>query len=190
MVQPAGKRVTYAEYMAFTETAEQKYEYVDGQMYAMSGGTIVHGRLIGRLTALIAAAWADRPWVVLPAEVRVRIRAADMATYPDLHVVCTGVEADPDDPHAVINPTVIVEVLSASTEEHDRTTKFRAYRRLKSLREYVTVAQDERSIDVYRRDGRRWVIDTYEASETFRLESLDITLAVDTVYTDRLGTIV
>ncbi|HEY3805650.1 MAG TPA: Uma2 family endonuclease [Kofleriaceae bacterium] len=189
MVEPARRRATYAEYVAFAETVELKQEYVSGEIVAMSGGTIAHGRLIGRLTVLIAGALRERPCVVLPAEVRVRVRVADRATYPDLQVVCGGIETDPDDPHAVVNPTAIIEVLSDSTADADRGDKFVAYRRLRSLREYVLVSQHERNIDVYRRDGRRWVLDAYGAGETFRLESVEVTLAVDDVYTDAFGPI-
>lgn len=127
---------------------------------------------------------------MLPAEVRVRIRAADRATYPDLFVVCNGVESDPDDDHAVVNPTVIVEVLSSSTADSDRGDKFAAYRRLRSLREYVLVSQKERRVDVYRRDERRWNLDEYGAGETLRLESISVELVVDDVYADALGVIV
>ena len=88
-----------------------------------------------------------------------RIRAADRATYPDLHVVCAAVEADPEDRVAVVNPTVIAEVLSDGTEDSDRGDKFLAYSRLRTLREYVVVSQHERRIYVYTRDGRRWVIE-------------------------------
>jgi Uma2 family endonuclease len=190
MVDLALKRATYAEYVAFTETSELKHEYIDGAIVAMSGGTVPHGRLIGRVTALLSRALEGRPCIVLPAEVRVRIRAADRATYPDLFVVCDGVEHDPDDDDAVVNPTLIVEVLSSSTADFDRGDKFAAYRRLRSLREYVLVSQLERRIDVYRRDGRRWHLDDYRPGEQFQLESLSVTLAVDDVYADALGAIV
>jgi Uma2 family endonuclease len=190
MVDIAHKRASYAEYLAFTETSELKYEYIDGEIVAMSGGTIAHGRLIGRVTALISRALEGRPCLVLPAEVRVRIRAADRTTYPDLFVVCDGVEADPDDDHAVINPTVIVEVLSSSTADADRGDKFAAYRRLRSLREYVLVSQLERRIDVYRRDGRRWQLDEYRQGDKLALESIAVVIAVDEIYADALGAIV
>jgi len=190
MVNVARQRATYAEYMAFTDTSEIKHEYIAGEIVAMAGGTIAHGRLIAELTGLVREALKGRPGVVLPAEVRVRIRAADRATYPDLHVVCTAVEADPDDTNAVVNPTVIVEVLSDSTADADRGDKFAAYRRLRSLREYVLVSQHERRIDVYTRDGRRWVLDEYRTGERLRLESIGVALAVDDCYTDALGAIV
>jgi Uma2 family endonuclease len=190
MVDVARKRSSYADYVAFTQAADLKYEYVAGAIVAMSAGAIAHGRLISRVTALIARGLEGRPCIVLPADVRVRIRAADRATYPDLFVVCDGVEHDPEDDHAVVNPTVIVEVLSNSTAESDRGDKFADYRRLRSLREYVLVSQAERRIDVYRRDGRRWHLDEYGADEQAVLEALGVTVAVDAVYTDALGPIV
>lgn len=190
MVDIARRRATYAEYVALTETSELKHEYIDGEIVAMGGGTIAHGRLIGRVTSLVERALEGRPCIVLPAEVRVRIRAAARTTYPDLFVVCDGVEQDPDDDQAVVNPTVIVEVLSKSTADSDRGDKFAAYRRLRSLREYVLVSQLERRVDVYRRDGRRWQLDEYRPGEKFQLESISVALAVDDVYADALGAIV
>jgi len=190
MVDVARKRATYAQYVAFAEASELKHEYIDGTIVAMSGGTIAHGRLIVRLTTLVARALEGRACIVLPSDVRVRIRAADRATYPDLFVVCDGVEHDPDDDHSVVNPTVIVEVLSSSTAESDRGDKFAAYRRLRSLREYVLVSQLERRIDVYRRDERRWHLDEYRPGEQLPLQSISVTLAVDDVYADSLGAIV
>ena len=99
-------------------------------------------------------------------------------------------ERDPDDPHAVVNPLVIVEVLSESNSESHRGDKFADYRRLGSLREYVLVSQRERRVDVYRREGRRWVLDEHGRGESMRLESLDVALAVDDLYVDGLGPIV
>ena len=186
MVDVARKRATYAEYMAFAETSELKHEYIAGEIVAMSGGTIAHGRLIAQITGLLRDALKGRPCIVLPADVRVRVRAADRATYPDLQVVCTAVEADNDDAHAVINPMVIAEVLSDSTADADRGDKFAAYRRLRSLREYVLVSQHERRIDVYTRDGRRWILDEYGSGEQLRLGSIGVELAVDDVYVDAL----
>lgn len=190
MVTVARQRATYAEYMAFTEASEIKHEYIAGEIVAMSGGTIAHGRLIGQMTGLIRDALKGRPCVVLPAEVRVRIRAADRATYPDLHIVCSAVEADPDDAHAVINPTVIVEVLSDSTADSDRGDKFAAYRRLRSLREYVLVSQHERRIDVYRRQETGWHLEDFGRGEWIELTSIGVALSVDEVYRDALGAIV
>lgn len=118
-----------------------------------------------------------------------RIRSAERSTYPDLHVVCGEIERDPDDDHAIVNSTVIVEILSDSIES-DRTEKFAAYRRLRSLREYVLVSQRERRVEVYRRDGRRWHLDEHGPGERLALDSLAIELVVDELYVDRIGPIV
>ena len=190
MVDVARRRSTYAEFLAVANDSEVKYEYVSGEIVAMSGGTVAHARLISRVSSALDRALEGKPCIVLPSDMRVRIRAADRATYPDVFVVCGPPEQDADDDHAVVNPTLVVEVLSDSSSESDRTDKFAAYRRLGSLREYVLVAQRERRIEVYRRDGRRWILDEYVAGERLRLESLDVELAVDDVYVDRVGPIV
>ena len=189
-MDPARHRVTYAEYVQLEASSDIRHEYIAGAIVAMSGGSIEHGRLITQLSGLLWNALQGRSCVVLPANVRVRIRASDRATYPDLHIVCRDIERDADDDHAVVNPTVIIEVLSESTAESDRGDKFAAYRRLHALREYVLVSQSERRIDVYRRDGRRWQLDEYGSGERVTLESIAVELAVDDIYVDGLGTIV
>ena len=190
MADVAKRRLSYAEYLAIEATGPIKHEYVAGLVVAMAGGTIEHGRLVSRLTVLLSSALDGKPCAILPADVRVRIRSADRATYPDLHVVCGEVQRDPDDLDAVVNPLVIVEVLSDSTAESDRGDKFADYPRLRSLKEYVLVSQRERRIDVYHRDGRRWVLEEHIGGERLRLESVGAELAVDDVYADGLGSIV
>jgi len=191
MVDVARRRVAYAEYVAIANDSEIRYEYLDGEVIAMAGGTVEHARLIARAAALIDRALEGRSCIVLPSDLRVRIRAAARSTYPDLHIVCGQPERDPDDDHAIVNPTVIVEVLSDSTAGLDRTEKFAAYRRLPSVREYVLVSQRERRIEIYRRrENRRWQLDEYVAGDRLRLDSLAIELAVDDLYLDRVGIIV
>jgi Uma2 family endonuclease len=190
MVDVARKWATYAEYVAIANDSTVKYEYIAGEIVAMAGGTIAHARLIGRMTSVLDHALEGKRCIVLPSDMRVRIRVADRATYPDLFVVCGQPEQDPSDAHAVVNPTVIVEVLSDSSNDSDRTDKFAAYRRLSSLREYVLVSQRERRIETYRRDGRRWFLDEYGPGERLQLESIVVELAVDDVYVDRVGPII
>ena len=190
MVDVARRRATYAEYVAIANDSAVKYEYVAGEIVAMAGGTIAHARLISRMTSLLDHALEGKPCIVLPSDMRIRIRAADRATYPDLFVVCGPPEQDDNDDHAVVNPTVIVEVLSDSSNESDRTDKFAAYRRLRSLREYVLVSQHERRIDVYRRREAGWLLEDFGPGEHLELASIGASLAVDDVYADALGAIV
>ena len=184
--------MTYAEYLAAEAASEQRHEFIAGEVIAMAGGTIEHGRLLSSMTGLLREALGrgGRPCVVLPSDVRVRIRAADRATYPDLHVVCGDISRDPDDHNAVVNPVVIVEVLSDSTADTDRSEKFADYRKLASLREYILVSQRARRVEIYRRDGRRWTLEEYGPGERFSIAALDVEMAVDEIYTDGLGAIV
>lgn len=189
-MEPAPRRVTYAEYTVLAEQSDVRLEYIGGEVVAMAGGTIEHGRLIAQASLLLGIALRGRRCVVMPADVRVRIRAADRGTYPDLHVVCSEVQRDPDDALSIVNPTVVVEVLSDSTAATDRGSKFDDYRRLASLREYVTVSQRERLVEVWKREGRRWHLDGYAAGERLTLASIEVSLAVDEIYVDELGVIV
>lgn len=190
LVVATTKLATYAEYLALESGSEVKHEFIDGVIVAMSGGTVAHGRLIARATRLLNDGIKERPCVVMPSDMRLRIRAANRTTYPDLYVVCGGFENADDDPHALVNPTVIVEVLSGSTEDSDRSDKFAAYRRLPSLREYVLISQQERRVEVFRRDGRAWRLDEFRAGDTLALVSLDIELAVTDIYIDAIGPII
>jgi Uma2 family endonuclease len=185
--EPAEKRVTYAEYVARAAASDVKLEYIQGTIVAMSGGTLAHARLCAAVTIALGRALEGKPCVVLSSDARVRIRAADRATYPDVSVACGELEQDPDDPLSLINPVVLVEVTSPSSERNDRTEKFSDCRRLPSLAEYVVVHQARRCIEVYRREGRRWVMDEYGPGEEAVLESLGIRLDVDAVYFDPLA---
>jgi Uma2 family endonuclease len=176
--------MTYAEYLAAEEKSEVKHEYLRGEVFAMVGGTPEHGRLASNLIHELGKALGRRPCVVYSSNVRVRILATDLSTYPDATVVCGKLEPAPDDRNAIANPTLIVEVLSDSTEAQDRGEKFAHYRRLPSLREYLLVSQHSIRLEVYRRQGDFWVLAEAGPGQRLRLDSLDVALSVDDVYFD------
>jgi len=183
--------MSYAEYLAFEAESETKHEYLDGEVFAMAGGTIVHGALAMAVGAALSNALRDRACRVLSSDVRVRSKATGLATYPDITVVCQKVEVDEDDAHGVLNPTMIVEVLSPTTEAYDRGAKAAHYRRIPSLREYVLVAQSEPLIEVYRRNERgNWELFVEaRAGQLAELTSCGpaIQLEVDAIYRDPLA---
>jgi len=191
MVLVAIARMSYADYLAFEAASEAKHEYVNGEVFAMAGGTITHGALGVAVSTALSNALRDRPCRVLSSDVRVRSKVTGIATYPDVTVVCENIEVDDEDKHGVLNPRLIVEVLSESTEGYDRGAKAAHYRRIASLREYVLVAQDEPRIEVYRRNERgKWEL----FSEARRGEAAEITscgepifLEVDAIYRDPLA---
>lgn len=187
-----GDHMTYPEYVAREATSDVKHEFVRGEVFAMAGGTIEHARLSTAVAVELGNALRGRRCAVYGSDLRIRVRATDLATelctYPDVSVVCQQAEALPDDPHAIVNPTVIVEVLSDSTEAYDRGAKAAHYRRLASLREYVLVNQHERRIEVYHRNERGlWELSEAGPGERIALPSLDVALAVDAVYADPLS---
>jgi Uma2 family endonuclease len=187
---PVG-HMSYSEYLAFDAASDTKHEYVNGEVYAMAGGTITHSALAAAVTTALSIALADRRCRVLTADARIRGKATGMATYPDVSVVCNQLEVDADDPHGVLNPTIVVEVLSDSAEAYDRGAKAAHYRRIPSLREYVLVSQHEPLIEVYRRNERgNWEL-VAEARTAERAEltscGAPIALDVDSIYRDPLA---
>ncbi|KYF94571.1 hypothetical protein BE17_35955 [Sorangium cellulosum] len=143
---------TYAEYLALEASSNVKHEYLDGQIYAMAGGTPEHAALAAAVIGLLFPELRGGRCRTYDADLRVRVPSTGLATYPDVTVVCGPLERDAEDGQAVTNPTLIVEVLSRSTEEYDRGDKFDHYKNLTSLRQYVLVSHRERSVEVWTRD--------------------------------------
>ena len=175
--------MTAAEYLEIERKAETKSEYIGGRMYAMSGVSRRHSLISGNLHAEIHAQLRGRNCEAHIADMRLKVSPTGMYTYPDVVAVCG--EARFEDAHidTLLNPTVIVEVLSPSTEAYDRGEKFAQYRRLETLREYVLVAQDQMRIEHYRREGLEWVLtEISDPGGTLNLPSIDCRVAVSAIY--------
>jgi Uma2 family endonuclease len=146
---------SYEEYLAFERDSETKHEFVGGEIFAMGGGTARHSALAFRVGgALYSALPPDR--TAFQSDMRIRVLATGRATYPDLSMVCGPIEYDPADPRqtTITNPTLLVEVLSRTTEEVDRGDKWRDYQRIPSLQEYVMIGQEPR-VEIDRRVASR-----------------------------------
>ena len=146
-------RCTWQEYLALEAVSNVKHEYLDGQIYAMAGGSPEHAALQVAVPSLLFPALRQGPWRAHGSDLRVRVLATGLATYPDVTILCGPREIDPEDPHSVTNPTLLVEVLSPSTEEYDRGEKFAHYKRIPALRQYVLVSQSERRVEVWTREA-------------------------------------
>ncbi len=155
---------SYAQYLALELDSDTKHEFFDGEIYAMAGGSLRHSALASRISAALENA---RPagCTAFQSDMRLRVLATGRATYPDASLVCGTIELDPADPSrtTITNPSLIVEVLSPSTEEVDRGDKLRDYQRIPSLQEYVLVSQEQR-VEIYRRlpDGSWNYVDVQE----------------------------
>jgi Uma2 family endonuclease len=187
IAEALASRMTHAEYCAFEREAMLKHEYLAGEVFAMTGGMLEHSRLAMQLGHLLANALEGRPCVVLSADARVRIEAVDVDTYPDLSVVCGPPETADADDHALLNPTLLAEVLSKSTEAYDRGLKASNYRQIPSLRAYLLVSQDRQRLELQVRqaDGR-WAIIEAGPGQKLLVEPLQIELDVDAIYRDAI----
>ncbi|MCA9685323.1 MAG: Uma2 family endonuclease, partial [Myxococcales bacterium] len=173
MTDAAPARMDYAAYLEAEAAAEVKHEYLRGEVYAMAGGTPEHAALAMAVGAELTLALRGRPCRVFSSDLRVRIEATDLSTYPDITVVCGALERSAVDPQAVVNPTLIVEVLSDSTEAYDRGEKFSHYRRLPSLRAYVLVSQHEARLEAYiRNDDGAWVLSEAAVGQQLVLDAV------------------
>jgi Uma2 family endonuclease len=180
--------MTHAEYLAAEAAADVRHEYLGGNVWAMAGGTIEHGGLAMAVAREIGLAIGDKPCRVFSSDVRIQIPETDLTTYPDLSVVCGQLQTARDDDHAITNPTILVEVLSDSTEAYDRGAKWAHYRRIASLREYMLVSQSEPLVEVYRRtEGGRFELFEARAGETIELASIAARIPVDAIFANPLG---
>jgi Uma2 family endonuclease len=154
MAQPAGPRhhYSYAEYLAYERDSALKHEYEGGEIFAMAGGSRRHHALASRISAALETARGPG-CVAFQSDQKVRVLATGRATYPDATLVCGRIEGDPADAlgATITNPTLLVEVLSPSTEQEDRGNKWQHYQLIPSLQEYVLVSQAEPRIERYRR---------------------------------------
>lgn len=180
-------RYTLAEYLQLEEYANVKHEFLDGQVFAMAGGTPEHGAMAVRVGAALLAQLRGRRCNVYNSDVRVRVAATGLDTYPDLSVVCGEVARDAEDRNALVNPIVLVEILSPGTEEYDRGEKLQHYQQIPSLTEVVLVSHDRPLVEVWRREGDSWTRHAVESGQTVRLTSIDCALEVDELFRDPLA---
>jgi Uma2 family endonuclease len=175
--------ITPEEYLARERSAVTKSEYYDGQIYAMAGTTRPHNLLAANLSRLIGNAIEHRACELYIADMRVRVDATGLYAYPDLAVVCGEPRFVDGESDTLLNPTLIVEILSPSTEKWDRGGKFANYRRLESLQDYLLVSQDKILLEHYSRQGDQWLLtERNHPDQVLRLTSIDCEISLREVY--------
>jgi Uma2 family endonuclease len=182
--QPKTTYLTPEEYVAFERKATYKNEYIDGEVVAMTGASRRHNIIGVNISGELRQQLKGRTCEAYASDMRVRIPSKRMYTYPDVVVVCDEPQFEDDYLDTLLNPTVIIEVLSKSTERYDRFKKFAFYRTIESLAEYVLVAQHEYRVEQYAKqsDGR-WVLSDHRSPEgVVELTSIQCTLALREVY--------
>jgi len=171
------------DYLAWEQDQPGRNEYVDGEVFAMSGASDAHGTAALNLAASLRTALRGTPCKPFIADMKVHVEAASSFFYPDILVTCDPRDRTPEASHVKQHPLLIVEVLSPTTEAYDRGNKFAAYRTLASLQEYVLVSLEQRRIEVFRRDVTgHWVLYPFALEEEFELASVDFRCPVAEVF--------
>lgn len=183
MASNAVTKVTEEQYLALDRAAEFRSELLDGEIVAMSGGSPRHSKLQINLALEIETALRGTPCQTFSSDLRVRV-SPRMYTYPDLTVVCGKLLLADDRQDILLNPKVLFEVLSPSTEYYDRGVKFRRYREIESLTDYILVDQDQARIEQFTRgEAHTWTFRDYQdASETLLIESIGVSLPIARIY--------
>jgi Uma2 family endonuclease len=176
-------KMTPEEYLAFERASDQKHEYVDGEVFAMAGGTYDHSLIGQNVTRELGNALLERPCDVHGSDMRIKVAASSRYFYADALVVC-GQPIFEDDAHdTILNPKLVVEVLSDSTERYDRGEKFTHYRKLESLEDYVLVSQTEPLVEHYHREPLgAWLYRALGPGERLVLAAFGCEIAVDRLY--------
>ena len=176
---------TYAEYLALEEESSVRHEFLDGEIYAMAGGSPDHAALAASMIGILRSQLPPG-CRAFTSDLRVRIAPTGLTTYPDAAVVCGPTQRSPEDPLAVTNPVLVVEVTSASTEEYDRGEKQRHYTSLPSVREVLIASHRTPELTLHRREGIGWTVVNAGPGGVLRLTSVPAEIAVDEVYREGL----
>jgi Uma2 family endonuclease len=176
--------MTVEEYLRFEATSEYKHEYVAGHVVALAGGNEQHVIISGNVYASLHAQLRKRDCIVYNSDMKVKIEYTGLYTYPDIAVVCGAARFADTTRQVLLNPVILIEVLSPSTERYDRGKKFQNYRTMASLQEYILIAQDAPMIDQYiRQPDNLWLLSsTDDVRGTITLPSIQCTLELEDVY--------
>ncbi|MGB3691561.1 MAG: Uma2 family endonuclease [Spirulinaceae cyanobacterium] len=180
-VKDNSPQLTPQEYFAWEEKQLEKHEYIDGQVYAMSGGSKNHSLISVRFITLFANHLEGSGCETGNSDLRVNIFGTNDYTYPDVSITCS--DQDKTTTQYITHPCLIVEVLSDSTEAYDRGGKFRMYRKNPALKDYLLVSSSRVEIDLYHKnDAGEWIIINYQKGDTIELESINLSFSIEQVY--------
>lgn len=176
-------KLTPAQYLEQERAADFKSEFVDGEVFAMSGASVNHNRIAMNVGAEIRNAFKDRPCVVLGSDMKVWMESANTFAYPDLSGRCGSLEFYDERKDIYRNPEFVIEILSDSTETYDRGDKFYRYQTVESLREYVLISQNSVAVDVYRRHEAGWLYNSIrDLNGALRLDSVECEIPLSEIY--------
>ncbi len=178
-------KYSIAEYLASEEKSLEKHEYYQGEIFAMAGASIEHNEIVSNTHIAIGSFLSKTgKCKIYPSDLKIHIEANSLFTYPDLSIICSKIETLENHKDIVTNPSVIVEVLSPSTQDYDRGGKFKLYRDIPSLKEYILISSTEMLVEKYDKqiDGS-WTLHEYKKeNDIFIIPSIEMEIDVKTVY--------
>jgi len=172
------------EYFLLEETGETKHEYYQGAAYAMTGGSLAHNLIVANIIGQLYRQLDGKACTVYPSDLRLKVEATGLYTYPDVLVICGPARTADRRNDTVTNPSVLIEVLSPSTEDYDRGKKFQHYRTIETLRDYLVIAQDSIHVEHYsRQEKHQWLLREFTQAEgVMHLASIGCSLPLAAVY--------
>jgi Uma2 family endonuclease len=176
-------RFTPEEYFAWEEQQLERHEYIDGEVYAMSGGTVTHSQIASNFNRLLGNHLRGSGCKTLNSDCRVKVLEMDKYIYPDVSVTCD--ERDKTSTQYITHPCLLIEVLSPGTEAYDRGNKFKLYRRNPSLQEYILVSAETIEIELFRKTQTNdWQIINYQVGDVVELKSINLSIPIEQIYDD------
>ncbi len=162
------ERTSIEEYLEMENASDEKHEYYKGEIFAMSGAKVPHNKIAGNLFIAIGQRLKGKKCKPYNSDQRIHIQSNTLFTYPDISIICGEVITLNNDDYNVLNPSVIIEVLSKSTKNYDRGEKFKLYRDIQTLREYILADSESIHIEVFRlNDEQHWELEEYNSLEEF-----------------------
>jgi len=180
----SNKKYTIEEYLEMEEASQERHEYYQGEIFAMSGPKVQHGIISGNTFLALGNKLKGKSCRPFNGEQRIHIEKNTLFTYPDIFVVCGEIETPNNDDWNILNPTVIIEVLSPSTKDYDRGQKFKLYRDIPSLKDYILIDSESINIEVfYINEHGNWELNEYKnIEETLSIKSVQVFLELKDIY--------
>jgi Uma2 family endonuclease len=178
------QKLTIAEYLEMENASQEKHEYYRGEVFAMSGAKVPHNEIVGNLYFALRKKLQGKKCKPYGSDQRIHIEANTLFTYPDISIVCGDIITLNNDNFNVLNPSVLIEVLSPTTKNHDRGDKFKLYRDIPTLKEYVLVDSESTGVEIFRLNAtQHWELEEYHKdAEGFEIRAVDVFLLLSEVY--------
>ena len=179
----AKQLVSVPEYLEIERTSNEKHEYYKGKLFAMAGAKKKHNQIVFNIIGELYNQLKEKPCIAFGSDMKVRVKSDGLFTYPDISALCGEEKYLDEKEDTLLNPGLIIEVLSESTENYDRGKKFILYRELESLQEYVLVSSDYRKVEIFRRTvNNQWLLSDIKEGEPVVFETIQCSVSLNEIY--------